>query len=154
MTFRELREFFDGSLRLPIGGKVYVVPPISATDGLWATHFMELGIAAAAGQDLDPRDIEKLKLDDDDERDLYERVLGPALEEMRADNVDWPSITRAGQTAFIFFTQGEEAATRIWEGASGEAPAPARAARRQASKGSGSSTRSRASTSGTRSRRS
>ena len=144
--FADLRDFFDGSLRLPIGGVTYTVPPVSAVDGLWAQSLLDVTTKAQAGGDVTDA---AGKLDDDDERNLYQRMLGSAYEKMIADGVDWPSIARAGQTAFVFLTMGEDAAVKFWEGGSGNAPAPNREERRKVSKGSGSKTRRRASTAGT-----
>lgn len=152
MTFKDLTEFFDGSLRLPIAGKEYVIPPISADDGIWVTALITTASKVAAGGKVDEADAKRLTLDDGDERELYERVLGTAFEEMRVDGVNWPSISHAGQTAMVFFAQGEDAAEKVWHSL-GEAEAPNRATRR-ASKATASSTPRRGSTSGTRSRKS
>lgn len=152
MTFRDLREFFDGTLALPVGGKTYTVPPCSADDGLWAQALMDAALKAATGGEVNEDDLSRIVLNDDDERSLYQRLLGTAFDEMKDDGVDWPSIARCGQTAFVFFTQGEDAAQVVWEQQPGEAPAPNRETRRQESKASAVSTPRRGSTSGTRSR--
>lgn len=145
MAFKDLRDFFDGSLELPVGGKLYKVPPISAEDGLWAQALMDLAVRAATGGD--PGDA--AALDDDDERNLYQRMLGSAYDEMITDGLDWPSLQRCGTTAYLHFTAGEAAALKFWEEGPGEAPAPLnREARRSATV---TSIPSRGSTSGTKS---
>lgn len=146
LVLRDLEEFFDGSLSLPVGGKTYKVPPISATDGLWATALTDLAVKDK------PSESDVATLNDDDERNLYQRMLGPVYDELIADDVAWPVIQRCGRTAFVFFTLGEGPAAKAWE-AVGEAPAPNRETRRKASKGSGTRTRKRVSTAGTRSRK-
>lgn len=140
--FKDLREFFDGSLRLPIGGKTYVIPPISATDGLWAQALLNTAVAASAGAKVN---VDATLLDDDDERGLYARMLGPVYDELLADNQDWPTVQRVGVTAYLFFTVGEEPAVKYWEEGPGNVQAPNRATKRAAAR----STRSRGSASGT-----
>ncbi len=154
MAFKDLREFFDGSLRLPIDGKTYVIPPISAEDGLWAQALLDVAVKADGGAEASEDDV--AVLNDDDERNLYERMLGPVYDEMKADKIDWPSIARAGTTAYLFFTVGEEAAQSFWQsGSSGEAQGPNREQRRSSrttSSRSGRSTKTAGSRAGTTSR--
>jgi len=149
MAFQDLREFFDGSLRLPVGGKTYVIPPIPFKDGLMAQTILDAAIKAQTGRELTESDFDGV-LDDDDERSLYQQMLGPAYDEMVTDGLNWPELQRCGTTAFLFFTSGEQAATSFWEEGPGEAPAPNRATRR--SKAAAASSRPRASTDGSTTR--
>lgn len=146
MTFRDLDEFFDDSLRLPIGGKEYVVPSPNAETGLWCQGMLAAGVAVHAGRQ--PEGI--AELDDEQENNLYQRVLGPVWGELQADGVPWTRIRHAGITAFLWAAGNEDLASAFWEsGGRGEAPAPNRKARRTASTASATSTRSRGSTNGT-----
>lgn len=150
-SFRELDEFFDPSLRLPVGGKVYVIPPPDAEVGLLCQRLMHASLDAEAGKDVDEDGLNQLAetvLDDDQEKDLYRRILGPVWDELFADRVSWPVIQHVGQTALIWVAAGLEAAAKHWESAAGEADAPNRAQRR-ATASAARSTRSRGSATGT-----
>lgn len=151
MSFRDLDEFFDSSLRLPIRGKTYLVPSPPAEDGLWIMRMLTTADRARAGEEIDAAVLAGLQLDDAQERSLYERCLGPALPEMLADGVPWEMVKHAGTTAFIWVGGDRATAERYWSSPPGEAPAPNRAARR-ASKATATSTRPRGSTAGTTSR--
>ncbi|MEV4078950.1 hypothetical protein AB0J43_01485 [Nonomuraea fuscirosea] len=150
--FRNLDEFFDPSLRLPVGGKVYVIPPPDAEVGLLVQRLMNAGIAAEAGQDVDEEGLndlaESVLTNDSDEKDLYQRLLGPVWDEMFADRLDWPVIQHVGQTVLLWVAAGVDAAAKHWEAGSGEAAAPNRKTRRAAA-AQARSTRSRGSRSGT-----
>lgn len=129
-TFPELGEWFDASLTLPFpGGKKYKIPSPDAGTGLYCEQLMAAGAAAAiAGQKPDAK-----LLDDDDERTLFERLLGPAYHEMLADGVQWHLIKHAGMTAMFWVTLNEEMALRYWQsGNPGEALAANRTERRAA----------------------
>ncbi|MER6505900.1 hypothetical protein ABT158_03765 [Nonomuraea sp. NPDC001636] len=133
--FRDLDEFFDDSLPLPIGGKTYRVPPADAETGLFCQRLMTAGIAAANGTQVDAA-----QLDDQGETDLYRRVLGTAYDEMIADRVSWPRIKHAGITAFLWIAGDTDTAAKYWD-AGPEPDAP--------ETGAATSTPSRGSTSGT-----
>ncbi|MEU1880836.1 hypothetical protein ABZ470_26315 [Streptosporangium sp. NPDC020072] len=152
--FQDLDEFFDDSLRLPVGGKTYVIPAPDAEVGLLCQRLMHASLAVEQGEEVDDPQLNELAavvLDDDEERDLYQRILGPVWDELRADRVTWPRIQHVGATALVWVAAGKEAAAKIWgSGGAGEAPAPNRATRRAAAKsirsrGSGTTTRTTAS---------
>lgn len=149
MAFKDLREFLDGRhLDLPIDGTVYRVCDVDAATGLWVQKVMDLGIAAAQG-----REVDGVVLDDDEERDVYRRVLGDTYDQMTADGVGWADLKHAAVTAMIWIAFDEAAAEKYWESGSGEVPAPApgpNRASRRASSAAARKTRSRASTSTTR----
>jgi hypothetical protein len=134
--FRDLDEFFDDTLPLPIKGKTYVVPGPDADTGLLCQRLMAVGITAAQGGDIDAA-----QLDDAGEIDLYARVLGPVYQELLADKVSWPRIKHAGTTAFLWIAADLDTAMKFWE-MGPEAEAPDR-------KAAASSTPRRGSTSGT-----
>lgn len=145
MSFQDLDEFFDPSLRLPIRGKTYVVQSPTAADGLWVMRLVTAAERQRAGEQLDDATLSGLQLDDAEERGMYERLLGPVLAELEADGVPWEMVKHAGMTAFIWVSGSREAAEKFWSTPSGEAVAPNRAARRATA----TSTRSAASTAGT-----
>ncbi|MEV0379809.1 hypothetical protein [Nonomuraea sp. NPDC050643] len=145
-TFQDLDEFFDDSLRLPVGGKWYVIPAPDAEVGLLCQRLMHASLAAEQGETVeDPKltELAEIVLNDDEERDLYQRILGPVWDELRADKVTWPRIQHVGATALVWVAAGKDAAAKIWaSGGAGEAPAPNRATRRATA---ATSTRSRGS---------
>lgn len=111
--FQNLDDFFDAALELPIGKKVYRIPSPSADVGLYVQRLMEAAAWINDGQ-LPPGDAPKLKLNDDEEVDLYQVVMGPAMDEMKADGVLWSKIMLAAQTAFIWIGAGDAAAEAFW----------------------------------------
>lgn len=121
---RDLEEFFDPTLRLPIRGKTYVVRSPSAAVGLRAQRLMATGVAAVNGVELSAEDVKGLELDDDQERELMPQVLGDVYDEMLADGLPWHWIRHAGTTAFMWIASGREAAERFWEEPPGEHEPP------------------------------
>jgi hypothetical protein len=100
MPFQPILE--DPTLDLPVGDKTYSVPSCDAPTGLWVT-----GMMTGAAE-------EPVELDDDDERNLYQRVLGPVYDEMLADGVPWPAFKRVGSAVLLWIAFGEGAAERYW----------------------------------------
>jgi len=149
MGFADLADFFDPSLRLPIRGKTYVVPPLPAAAGLRFQALHNIAMARAARQPLSERDLALLDLDDEAEADLQRTALGGAWQEMVDDGLDWPTIQHAGTTAYVHWTQGRARAEEFWA-SPGKAPAPALSPPSTTTAGA-STTRAPASTSGTRS---
>lgn len=149
--FRDLDEFFDPSLRLPVGGKTYVIPPPDAEVGLLVQRLMHAGLAAESGQDVDSDALNELAssvlTNESKDSDLYKRLLGPVWDELFADKLDWPVIQHIGETVMLWVAAGTDAAARHWEAGAGEAEAPNRKTRR--AEAQARSTRSRGSRSGT-----
>ncbi|MEU8950895.1 hypothetical protein [Streptomyces sp. NPDC048489] len=144
MAFNELGELLDGTLKLPISGKTYVVPAPPASTGLRVQAIMQAAATAADGGK-----INEPILADAAERDMYLDVLGTAHAEMIADGVDWPTLKHAAVTAMVWIVQSKDAAERYWN--SGGDPsqlAPNRKARRSSS-AAAKSTQYRGSTSTT-----
>ncbi len=163
MGFVDLGTYLDDDgLDVPVGDRVFRIPSPDHATGLRLTAMVNLGVSFAAGAELSKKDAANLNLDDEQERDFLELVLGPAYPEMVGAGVSWVRIQRVGRYALLYFTLGPEAAAesvqRTAEASpSGEAPAPNRAARRapssKASSGTAkSSTRARGSSAGTTSR--
>jgi hypothetical protein len=117
--------------------KKYKVPSPSAKVGLWLTALADIGVKANSGGEVSPADLAAIKLDDDEERTLYQRVLGGAYDEMLADGVKWTVLQRIGQDAYLCFAMSTQVADSALS--LGEAPArPNRATRRTAKKTAGS----------------
>lgn len=110
MPFHEIDEAPE--LRLPVSGKTYVVASPDAKTGLWVTSMMQATGAVLAG--VVPEEDARLELDDDEERDLYRRILGPTYDELMDDKVPWHTFKRIGTTAFVWVAFGDDAAERAW----------------------------------------
>lgn len=127
--FEDAREFFTGPLALPIRGKTYVIPEVDIDLGLALT-----GILTGGKSEFDKKPVEY----------LYQRLLGPVWDEMKADGVPGSIIVRVGETALADFSQGRDIARMVWRyGVSPEALAAAKAATPQTQKTATPSTRSR-----------
>jgi len=146
MAMRDLDELIDDTLRLPVSGVTYVVPGPDALTALWCLRLAESTIKGGT-------EGASVVLDDGDERDMYQRTLGPVYGQMMTNGVSLAKIAFCGQTAFIWITNGIVAAETYWE-TGGKAPTPPnRAARRSTGMAGESATQKRDSTNGTKSRR-
>lgn len=114
MAFQELDEFFDDTLEIPIRGKVYHIPSPDAETGLWCQQIFEIGAKAQAGQSVSDAAVAKLRLGDDEERSLYDRVLGPVKQEMIDDGLPWSRVSAVGETAIIWIATDRETAEKYW----------------------------------------
>lgn len=162
MAFKDLDEFFDDSLRLPVGGREYVIAAPTAETGLWCQQIIERGADARRRAEAGEEPKEGDTLDDTAEKELYQRVLGPVYDEMIEVGLSWPKIKHVGYTAFFWCAGNKDTAEKYWE-SGGDPEALARlGTNRQQRRASGSpkkaggaaakSTKSRASTSGTKKR--
>lgn len=150
---RDLSEFLDEGLTYPLpasaftveagaeprfpDGKTYTVPSPDATTGVWLTAMADLAAKATIGGQVSDADRNRLKLDDDDERTLYQRVLGPVYDEMVADGVKWTALQTIGRDAYLCFAMSQDAADRALAhmlAGQGEALARANRATRRAAK--------------------
>lgn len=95
-NYRDIAEFYDPDLRLPIRGVTYTIqaPSKAKADRLRAAL---TGFESA-----------------DDERATYEDVLGEALAAMVANDVPDPIIGHAGRTALLHFAADPETAVTHW----------------------------------------
>lgn len=125
MTFEDLDEFFVSDLPLPIGGKTYRIPSPSADVGLHCQLIADIGHRQSTGLPVSEDDVAMLRLDDDEEQQFYRRVLGPAFDEMAADEVAWSKIRHAAQTSFTWIVRGKAAAERVWREGEGQPARPA-----------------------------
>lgn len=140
MSFRDFDEFIDSRLRLPIRGKTYVIESPDAKTGMWIQEAVTLAARVKAGDAVGAGDLASLELDDDQEKDLYKRVLGPVHAQMVDDGVPWEALKRAGITALIWVAGDTETAEQYWN-SGGDPKAAAKAPQDHKRKGSGKSGR-------------
>jgi len=154
MAFKDLGDWAElGGLKLPIGGKVYSVPPVSAELGPRIQVVVSASVDVARGNQVN--DGDQKVLGDLDEQTLYRDVLGATYEEIVADKVPWPAIKHAAITVMIDSATDRATAERFWQSLGKPAPARKKPADRLAPKDPKVTeirTR-RASTAGTTSRR-
>ncbi len=154
MAFKDLGDWAElGGLKLPINGRWYTLPPISAELGPRVQALVDLGVDIALGNE--PGDDAGEVLDDVAEQDLYKDVLGPVYEAMQADGVPWVALKHAAMTSIIDATRDREEAELYWEQLGKPVPAKKPAKKptdRQAPKATATRTNT-ASTGGTTSRK-
>lgn len=109
MGFKDLAEFFDPDLYLPVRGKTYRITAPNAEDGLRLREAF-----------LNP----DAHFTDDDELEEYKRLLGPVWDEMVADGIDWKSLCHVGRTALMYYGMGETLAEVHWQTGLGESGNP------------------------------
>lgn len=86
-------------LALPIGDKVYEIPPVDLAGGALLEQAKKDG---SLPDGMTPFDSWKL-------------VLGPVFDEMVADDIPDAALGRAGITALLDYRYGREMAERFWE---------------------------------------
>ena len=152
MTFKVLEEFLGDCLELPVRCtdgevRVFTIPSPPAEDGLKIERIMSEGLRAMdQGAPLNSQ-----VLDDAEEIDLYRMALGTAYDDVHK-HLAWPRFRHVAMTAVMWITGGLDLAEQYWnEDGAPKAPAPNRAARR--SSAAAKKTQSRASTSGTSTRK-
>ncbi len=130
MAFKDLGDWAElGGLKLPIGGKVYVLPPVSAELGPRLQVLMSSGVTLGQGGEL--ADDDKQVLSDLAEKELYRDLLGPVYDEMIADGVPWSALKHAAMTVLVDATVDRDTAEQYWENL-GKPPAVKKAARKPA----------------------
>lgn len=131
MAFKDFKEFLS-PLVLPIMGKEYVIPAVSAQLGAKLMLAVERAqsIMAVVNENEEaeaeakkngekppePKPIPEFDFDEDDnEEELYKDILGPeTIAQMEKDNVPFSSIKLAGLTGYHDFLYGREAAESFW----------------------------------------
>lgn len=148
MALEEAAAWLDGDLVLPINGKKYRVPEYSAEIGMR----VEAILAAGRGQ---AGERHKQVLDDEQEKDLYRDVLGPAYEQLLAD-VSWPMLKHCAVMAMFHFNISPEAGEAHWNRGAQSGKAVSRSSRPATSRTTAAArtTKKPASGSGTSRRRS
>lgn len=101
---KDFRDFAAGPLRLPIGGKLYTIPPIDITTGFLLRRAVNI-------EDTEAFD-ELAGLGDEA---AYRRILGSAFDEMKADGVPYEAMDRAYLTAVTDHQRGRVIAETVWE---------------------------------------
>ncbi|MFI8299985.1 hypothetical protein ACIGCZ_29075 [Streptomyces nigra] len=156
-TFEALDSFLDDYLELPVRGRdgqtrVYRIEDPPAEDGLRIERITTLAARLAAGGKRPDTPV----LDDEEEKDLFRLCLGDAYDQLLADGVRWAQFKHVALTAMFWVVADKETAAEFWR--TGQQPGKAanrearRAQAKRATSGSAgeSTTRSPASTSGTR----
>lgn len=107
-------------------GKTYVIKSPSAKVGARLAAVGDIAVKVGAGIEVDEADAAKLKLDDGEESDLMEQVLGETRAEMVDDGVTWTHLRGIMKYAFIYYAIGaEQAETALKNGVmSGKAQGP------------------------------
>lgn len=138
--FGDLADYWSEGLPLTIKGQTYVVPEPDAETGLYVQTLFSAGATVAGalqrGGSIDDvaDDIKSMsRLDDDQETNLYLRLLGSAYDGMKANGVPWSMIRHAGMTAFVWIAVGSDAAKSHWQGIPlGQTASPSNRAERRA----------------------
>ena len=98
MPLPDLREFFDPSLTLPIGGTDYAIPAAQ----LDQARRLRRSVLAGMSETEELAEIDEL--------------FGPALvEQMCADGVRWTEYLHAGRTALLWIATNAEIAAAHWK---------------------------------------
>lgn len=160
----DLTDFLDDDgLPVTVKGKKYVIPAPNLDTGLRLQAIAQLGAKVHTGGKVDPQDLERLKLDDDQEREFVTLMLTePITRKMDKDGLSFVQISRVAQYAFAHFAISPQSAARALEmgafAGKAEEPqnraarrAPAAKSARPASAGSRQTPRPTRSSSGTRS---
>lgn len=100
MPLKPYEEFAPEPLAFPIGSKLYVLPPLDYRLGLRLQQIL-------AGDDD--------SLNDAKGEDLFQLVLGPLWDEMKADGVPLEAMQRAGFVALADYQYGRAMAEKVWE---------------------------------------
>lgn len=150
-AFKDLDQFLDDTLTLPVGGKNYVIEPVDAVLGLRLQRILEV-TEDAQNDNADEEDIKGM-VSDAEELDLYPDVLGDVYQQLLDDGVSFTRLRLVAVTAILWNVHGEEIAAEYWA-AGGKAPEPNRAQRRakKTPTGGASSTKRQGSGSGTSTR--
>jgi hypothetical protein len=138
MALRAYEEIAPEPLAFPIGGKLYTVPPVGYVQGLRLTEMIQ------TGPDGDFKESAE---------DVWRMVLGPAYDEMKADNVPGDALARAAFSALTDFQYGRDAAEAVWESGLDPKALSEAMTRKAAAKKPPATTRSRSTASGTRTRK-
>lgn len=154
MAFKTLEEFLGDSLPLPVRCtdgelRTFTIPSPPAEEGLRVEKIMSEGLRAANGD----APLDTQVLDDAEEVDLYRLALGSAYDDV-FKHVDWPRFRHIAMTAVMWITAGLDVAEQYWN-ADGD-PKVAKAAQNRAARRSSAAantTKPRASTSGTSTRK-
>jgi hypothetical protein len=144
--FKELTTDQD-AITLPINGQKYTIAAVDADLGLFLTELSTIVTAVESGAKPSEAQIDSLKsmvekLDLNSEEGIR-RTLGPAFDQMRADGVPWAKIQLAVSTVVTWTVADKKTAIQVWNGMPPKALVPQD---HLVGKGSGSTTKKKAST--------
>jgi len=111
---RDLNEVLDLQLRLPVGGKTYVVTPPPAAVAARLMNRLTIGMVVDAGLDVDD-DLREQAVIHDDNTDFAADCLGPVLQQMTDDGLAKAQIDFCVTVAFLAWTVGRDYAEQWWE---------------------------------------
>ena len=134
----------DDSIRIPVpirsreypDGKFYTVPSPDGETGLRLTALADIARKQQQGVKVSERDVARLRLNDEQEREFAQEVMGTCYEEMMADGVPWVTIQKVMNYSYIYFAMGKDVADKAaQEGlfSGGKARTPMNLAERRAS---------------------
>jgi len=134
----------DDSIRIPVpipsrehpDGKLYTVPSPDAETGVRLTALADIARKQRQGVQVSARDVARLHLNDEEEREFAQQVMGSCYDEMMADGVAWVTIQKVMNYAYIYFAMGKDVADQAArEGlfSGGKARVPMNRAERRAS---------------------
>lgn len=119
----DVTELLEPWLDLPIRGKTYRFDAVDIETGLWCTEIHRIATIQRAGGELTEADAQRLHLDDDEERDFVERLLGDTYAQVVADKVPWEYVKLVSRVMFTWTIYNREQALELWErGGRPEAP--------------------------------
>lgn len=96
MGFKDLREFYDPHLYLPVGGKRYKIPAPSMEQA----RRLKTLVATEVTLDRELAEITEL--------------FGPLSDELLADGVSWTEYLHVGKTALLWVGAGQKVAEAFW----------------------------------------
>ena len=149
--FKELTTNLD-TITLPINGKKYVIEAVDADLGLFLAEMSTISTAIESGAKPTEDQIAELKamverLDLKSEGGMHRLLGAEVYEQMVEDGVPYLKIQLVVQTVVTWTLVDKKTAIQVWNGMPPKARTPQD---HQAGKGSGSSTRKRASTKATK----
>ena len=112
--FQDLADLLDPRLHLPIRGKTYHVESPDVATGLRAQATVAIAAKVRQGQDVTPEDIASLKLDDAEEMEFTQSMLGNTFAEMQEDGLPWEYVQHAAKTVFMWLVSDRDEAAKVW----------------------------------------
>lgn len=110
----------DDSIRIPVPipsrahpeGKLYTVPSPDAETGVRLTALADIARKQQQGVRVSERDVARLHLNDEEEREFAQQVMGTCYDEMMQDGVAWVTIQKVMNYAYIYFAMGRDVADK------------------------------------------
>lgn len=110
----------DSSIRIPVPipsekypeGKRYSVPSPTGEVGLRLTALADIARKQHSGVKVSERDVARLHITDDEMPEFAQQVMGSCYHEMLGDGVDWVTIQKVMNYAYVYFAMGKDAAEK------------------------------------------